>query len=223
MNRKEIKKEAKERIKGNKFALFWPILLTVMIEVFSIIIIAIPYIYTIQDTENTYANIQLICILGLSLISLVCLISCLSYKNFIWDFINNERFDYEKILEAMKENYAKFIIALIFIFLISTLGFILIIPGIILLLGYQMTLYVIIDSDYELGIFSSMKESRHLMKKNRFNYLMFMLGFIGWQLLSILTLGILNIWLIPYIEVSKALYYKKLKELPKEDIEKEKK
>ena len=223
MNRKEIKKEAKERIKNNKFSLFWPIFLITMIELFTIIILIIPYIYAIQDKENTYNNIQLICILGLAIVSFVCLIFYLSYKNFILDFIKNKRFQYDKILECFRKNYSRFIISLFLILIISLFGLILIIPGIILFLGYQMTLYVLIDNDYDLGVISSMKESRHLMKKHRFNYLIFLLGFIGWILLSILTLGILNIWLIPYIEVSKCLYYIKLKELPIELDEKEKK
>ena len=110
----------------------------------------------------------------------------------------------------MKNNYLKSLTAIILIIIISLFGFILIIPGIILLLSYQFTLYVIMD-DNDLNIISSLKESRYLMKKQHINYLIFILSFIGLKLLSILTLEILNFWLTPYIQVSKGIYYEKRK------------
>ena len=218
MNRKEIKKEAKEKIKGNKFSLFWPVFIIIMIELFSIIIFMVPYIYSINDKTTTYDNVKAACIFGIVLVSTIALIFYISYNKFILDFIRNDRFDYEKIIEGIKGNAFRFLSAIILIIIITVCSsLLLIVPGIIVFLGYQMIFFVLIDSDYELGIIKSLKESRRLLKKYRLNYLMFKLSFIGWRLLSILTLGILNIWLIPYIKTSYALYYEKLKKIPREE------
>ena len=171
MNRKEIKNKAKELVKGNKFSLFWPLFLMTIIELFSIIIFTIPYLYTIYDKENTYANIRVICILGLLIVTLLCVISFISYKYFILDYINNDRFDYEKILDCMKNNFGRFIASILLISLLTIFGTaFLIIPGIIIILSYEMSLSVVMDND--LGIFDSMKESRRLMKNHRIEYLL---------------------------------------------------
>ena len=51
------------------------------------------------------------------------------------------------------------------------------------------------------------------MKGYKADYFVFMLSFLGWILLGVLTLGILYIWLYPYMETAKILYYEKLKEI----------
>ena len=214
MNRKEIKKEAKNIIKGNKFILFWPVFLIFLILIFSMIMFYIPIALSVENVENN-TNIIIFSVFGFILVTIICLIANISYYNYALDYIKNERIDYSKILDCMKNKGFKIFISVITIFFIILIPLCLIIPGVILLLGYQMTFFILIDSD--LGIKDSLKESRHLTKKYRFNYLIFKLGFIGWDILSILTLGILNIWLVPYKRISNVLYYQKLKAIPRDE------
>ena len=37
-------------------------------------------------------------------------------------------------------------------------------------------------------------------------------SFIGWAILSLLTLGIGSLWLIPYMEASRAAFYREISE-----------
>ena len=55
------------------------------------------------------------------------------------------------------------------------------------------------------------------MKGNRLKLIWLNLTFFGWTVLSILTLGIGAIWLIPYISMAKTCFYLSIKENIKYD------
>lgn len=61
-----------------------------------------------------------------------------------------------------------------------------------------------------LSAYECCKKSMEKMKGNRGNYFTLTLSFIGWALLSILTLGIGFFWLIPYINVSYVCFYEEV-------------
>lgn len=86
-----------------------------------------------------------------------------------------------------------------------------VIPGIIKSFSYAMTPYILIDRP-ELSLNEAIYESRRLMKGRKFDYFYLQLSFIGWALLSIVTLGIGFIWLIPYMSASYAEFYADVKE-----------
>ena len=50
-----------------------------------------------------------------------------------------------------------------------------------------------------------------MMYGYKWNYFLLALIFIGWGILSIFTLGIGLLWLIPYIQVTMAKFYDELK------------
>ncbi len=52
------------------------------------------------------------------------------------------------------------------------------------------------------GAYASVKQSVAAMKKHRFESFLFILSFVGWELLSMLTLGILYIYVLPYFLAS---------------------
>lgn len=76
-------------------------------------------------------------------------------------------------------------------------------------LAYAMVTFLVIDT--EVSGSDALKESRKMMKGYKGNYFIFILSFIGWILLTPFTLGILLIWLVPYMTISQVLYYEKLK------------
>ena len=50
-------------------------------------------------------------------------------------------------------------------------------------------------------------KSAELMKGNRGNYLLLILSFIGWAILSIFSLGIGMLWLLPYVTIAEVCFY----------------
>ena len=82
----------------------------------------------------------------------------------------------------------------------------LIIPGIIAAYSYAMVPYLMAEFP-DLGVLNSMRESKRLMRGNRWRLFCLEFSFIGWNLLSVLTLGILSLWIAPYLNASMAAFY----------------
>lgn len=94
----------------------------------------------------------------------------------------------------------------LFIFLWSLL---LIIPGVIAGLGYAMTPYILAENP-EMGALEAMKASKEMMKGHKARLFCLQLSFFGWYLLGAVTMGILNLWVVPYAEAAVAGFYREV-------------
>lgn len=86
----------------------------------------------------------------------------------------------------------------------------LIIPGIIKAISYSMSFYILADNP-SVGIRNALNLSKQLMDGFKWKFFVLQLSFIGWAILSILTLGIGLLWLIPYVQISMANFYDDVK------------
>lgn len=120
--------------------------------------------------------------------------------------------EFEDIIEPFKTNYIEntftMFLMQIYVMLWSLL---LIIPGIIKSFSYAMVPYIMADSNYNLSYNDAITESRRLMDGRKMDFFILGLSFIGWLLLSILTFGILLIWLVPYMNATFAAFYMDIK------------
>lgn len=102
------------------------------------------------------------------------------------------------------------IVSSIFIFL----GFIaLIIPGIILSLGYSQMFYVLkekTDNNKYSGVLDTLSESFRIMKGHKMDFFILGLSFIGWYFVIGITFGIAGVWVYPYIYTTNALFFENL-------------
>ena len=87
--------------------------------------------------------------------------------------------------------------------------FLFIIPGIIVMLGLSQIVFVFLE-DPEIGIIDSLKRSWELMNGYKWEYFVLMLSFLGWGILAVLTCFIGFLWLMPYMNVTYYLFYKKI-------------
>lgn len=94
----------------------------------------------------------------------------------------------------------------LFVFLWSLL---LIIPGIIASYRYAMTPYIMYEHP-EYTATEAIKASKEMMKGNKWRLFCLDISFIGWILLSILTLGIGLLWVVPYMEAAYAAFYREI-------------
>ena len=85
-----------------------------------------------------------------------------------------------------------------------------IIPGIIKSLAYAMTNYILVDYP-ELSASTAIDLSCEMMKGHKYDLFYLYLGFAGWFILSIFTLGIGFFWLIPYAQTAQASFYQDVK------------
>lgn len=85
-----------------------------------------------------------------------------------------------------------------------------IIPGIVKSFSYAMTPYIL-EENPELSANEAIDRSRAMMRGHKFDLFWLGLSFIGWILLSILTLGIGLLWLAPYMQTAMAAFYEDVK------------
>lgn len=106
-----------------------------------------------------------------------------------------------------RRNVAASLLKYIFTFLWTLL---LIVPGIIKLLSYSMTNYILEDEP-TLSPNKAIDLSREMMKGHKFDLFYLYLSFIGWGILCLFTLGIGFLWLEPYILTAQASFYQDVK------------
>ena len=100
-----------------------------------------------------------------------------------------------------------FLLMCLFIILWSLL---LIIPGIIAAISYQLAFFIMAD-DPNVGVMEAINRSKKMMYGYKWKFFCLNLRFIGWCILGCLTLFIGFLWIIPYMEVSFAKFYDDVK------------
>ena len=85
----------------------------------------------------------------------------------------------------------------------------LIIPGLIKSFSYAMTPFILADHP-ELTASQAIRRSMELMDGHKWELFVLGLTFIGWDLLSGLTLGIGSFWLNPYKNAAYAAFYREI-------------
>ena len=88
--------------------------------------------------------------------------------------------------------------------------FLFIIPGIIKSYEYAIIPYILAD-DPEISSKDAFKKAKAMMTGNKWRLFKLNFSFIGWELLTILTLGLGMFFLVPYIEAANAEFYVELK------------
>ena len=210
MDRKEIKELAKSKIKGNLWNLLWPILLIGAVEGIITRIFTPAGTSTLDYTTNTMPQMSPGAALIVALVGIICGIATIAYNKYVLNFVRDGKMDYNDILNCIKEKWLNILVAELLVgILIFLASLLFVIPGIILALAYSMVTYLVVDT--ELSSVDAMKKSREMMKGYKWDYFVFGLSFLGWLILLPFTLGILAIWLIPYMTVAEAIYYDRLK------------
>lgn len=85
-----------------------------------------------------------------------------------------------------------------------------VIPGIIAAISYSQMFYIMSDNK-EIHGKEAIEKSKKMMYGYKWKYFCLHLRFLGWFILSILTLGIGFFWLFPYMQMSTAKFYEDLK------------
>lgn len=71
---------------------------------------------------------------------------------------------------------------------------------------YRLALYIVKDNP-EMGIFAALRRSRKLLKEHYVELIKLDVSNLGWIILAVVTLGIANIYVKPYLGIVYAEYY----------------
>lgn len=87
----------------------------------------------------------------------------------------------------------------------------LIIPGIVKSFSYSMAYYIKCDNP-NMSANEAIETSMKMMDGHKMRLFIFELTFIGWFLLSFITIGLAFLWVLPYFWTAHANFYLNLKE-----------
>ena len=159
----------------------------------------------------------LVCILSFVILGVSSFVSYfiagalyLGLSIFFIKLVRDENPSIENLFDGFKRfvsSLAMYLVMTIFILLWSLLLFI---PGIIATLRYSQAYYILNDNS-EMGAMEAIEKSKELMKGQKGKLFLLQLSFIGWFFLSILTLGIGLLWLVPYYQTTMANFYEDIK------------
>lgn len=124
----------------------------------------------------------------------------------------NEKFDFGGEFAGIFKNtfndtyLKKFVLIILIDLLTFALTLLFIIPGIIFSYSAYFSLQIMYDYP-NLKPSEAIKLSKKIIRGNRTELFVFDLSFIPWYLLMAITLGLAGIYVVPYVETAKALFY----------------
>lgn len=86
------------------------------------------------------------------------------------------------------------------------------IPGIVATYRYRFALYNLCENP-EMGVMEAINMSKAQTYGHKMDLFVLDLSFLGWNMLSVLTLGILGIWLSPYVNQTDLGYFQQIKQM----------
>ncbi|SFK41950.1 Uncharacterized membrane protein [Marinilactibacillus piezotolerans] len=118
-------------------------------------------------------------------------------------------------LRIFKQGHVIQVLAIYIItgFFVILWSLLLIIPGIIASLAYSQAYYIYKDSEANgenLTVMDCISRSKELMAGYKGKLFLLELSFIGWHLIGALTFGLGYLFITPYIQTAKAVFYNDL-------------
>lgn len=190
-NNNELMSAAKEALNGK-----WGIAVLAYIV---IILINIP-IQLVAETSQFSIIISLI--LGGPL--------TLGIAIFHLKIIRNQTPTIEDLFEGFRNIQTPVLTYLLMIAHIILWTLLFIIPGIIIAISYALTFYILADKP-ELQPMEALNESKRIMHGHKLQFFEIIIRIIALALLSVLTLGIGLLFLVPYSKVLIAKFYEEVK------------
>jgi uncharacterized membrane protein len=131
--------------------------------------------------------------------------------SFFLKISRNETVTYKELFSKINMCFSYLAISLLVGLFTALWSLLLVIPGIIAAINYSLVYFVKLDNP-ELGALEVLRKSKEMMNGHKWDFFVLILSFLGWAILGIFTLGILYLWLVPYMQVTYANFYNSLKE-----------
>lgn len=194
----QLKKSAKEALSGR-----WGF--TVLMFLLFAILQVIPELLS-SDYDEPFQTIDF-----LGLIATILLLPL--GAGWVWFSLSIARGEQTKISDLF-EPYKYFIkvvllsiVQFVFLFLWALL---LVVPAIIKSFSYMLTYYILRDEP-SIGVLEAITRSRQMMDGHKMEAFLLILSFIGWFFLGLITIGIGFLWIIPYVSVTLAKFYDRIR------------
>lgn len=200
MNRSELKNKAKESLKGKYGDAIALLVISFGISFVTGLIMGLSGLD--ETTTEFIGNIISVIISGLIGFGTI---------SYFLKISRNESVTYKELFSKTNMFWSYIAIALLVGLFTMLWSLLFIIPGIIAAMSYSLVYYIKLDNP-ELSAIEVIGKSKEIMRGHKWDFFVLNLSFLGWGILGIFTLGILYLWLVPYMQVTYANFYNKLKE-----------
>lgn len=195
MTRQELKEWSKNKMKGHMWKVLGAVVITGLINGLTAEI----------DLKNDFLNFSIS--LGFTLIGFIISIGLVE---FMVNYINDKNYDYEMLFSKFGD-WKRILLTYFHMYIRIVLWMLLlIVPGIIKAYSYSMVPYIL-QNDKDISPVDALKLSEEIMNGHKMDLFILELSFIGWHLLAIPTLMILEVWIIPYQQTALTKYMYDLK------------
>ncbi len=204
MQNSQIINKSKSILKNNYGKVILPFFIVVLVQSF----------LTSQELINSIADslgVSVAILLSIVFVSVSASLT-LGLASFSLSIANSDSINSDRIKDGFSV-MPKAIGLIIIYVLILSIGFIfLIIPMIIFSLMFSQIFYIAIDKP-DTSVIDCFKQSASMMKGHKWQYFKLSFRYLIYFFLSIFTLFIWALWLVPQMYVSTALFYKKVSEV----------
>lgn len=204
MQNSEIINKSKSILKDNYGKVILPFFIVALVQSF---LTSIESIKSIAES----LGVPMAILLSIVFLSVSASLT-LGLASFSLSIANNDSINSNKIRDgfsAMPKAIGLFIVYI----LIVLIGFIcFIIPGIIFTLMFAQVFYIAADKP-DTPVIDCFQQSASIMKGHKWQYFKLSLRYSLYFILSVFTLFIWALWLLPQMYVSTALFYKKVSEV----------
>lgn len=134
----------------------------------------------------------------------------IGHDRFCLKLVDGEQAQFEDLFSAFDIFGSAFVLNLLIALKVFAWSLLFVIPGIIAAYRYRFAYYNLCENP-DMGVMEALNMSK--AQTNGFKWQLFVLdlSFLGWQLLCALTLGILSIWVQPYVTQTNVGYFLQIK------------
>lgn len=133
----------------------------------------------------------------------------IGHNRFCLKLVDGEEARFEDLFSGFDIFGNAFVLNLLITLKVLAWSLLFVIPGIVAAYRYSMATYIMAENP-NMQATEAIERSKALMDGRKGGLFCLDLSFIGWALLAVLTAGIGNLWLVPYMTVSRAAFYRSL-------------
>ena len=133
----------------------------------------------------------------------------LGYSLFVLNIVDGKEARFNHVFSQFHRFGDGFCLRLLTGLFVALWSMLFVIPGIIAAYSYAMAPFIMLENP-NCGARQALAESKEMMRGNRWRLFCLEISFLGWSILNLFTLGIGSLWLNPYVEVSRAAFYREV-------------
>lgn len=217
MNRQELKFDAKEKMRQ---AAVNPYVVTIIMGVIIVILSVVQVIFNfwgeiiVSGSNVSGGELSIYVVSSIAFFVIYLLISTIlqfGYSSYCLKVANRDgSMSYGDLFSSLRYLLKAIGLTIMILIFVMLWCLLLVIPGIIAAYRYSQAVFIMVENPNK-GIMQCIRESKEMMVGHKMEYFILEISFFFWMLLGSVTCGLACIYAYPYMTVTFANYYNRLK------------